>query len=420
MKEVSKFNADLEKKAIELRSEFKRITGIDASLSLPTSLDGLFRAFDIKTVGSYGDSVSLDGRGDGVRVRFLPAIMDYIAERSPKQHIWGFEEPENSMEYRRAFELSDAMSRQYSKNAQIFITTHSPAFIDLSRDKQRIFLARRNGADTEFIDLNDRRDLIENTDPSLLIADELGHVAMLESLRETMQARIKAADDAIEARDEILSFLKQSTLPVLLTEGPTDKIILDCAWKKLFSVAPPFVIKTCDVSPEAAGGSAGAGQLGRCIRSILPDSPHIVIGIFDRDGDGLTAWGLDSNFVTEDLFSDLKSSRNGKAHGLLLPVPSYEPKFEDSKTLCTELLFPPSVLNREVNGHKLNLQPIPIVTKMNNIEIEKIEGTEPWQMRVTGDKMYFAKHIVPTYEKEDFFEFEPLFHRVLAIIKKYE
>jgi len=420
MKEVGKFNEDLEKKAIELRSEFKRITGIDASLSLPTSLDGLFRAFDIKTVGSYGDSVSLDGRGDGVRVRFLPAIMNYIAERSPKQHIWGFEEPENSMEYRRAFELADAMSRQYSKNAQIFITTHSPAFIDLSRDKQRTFLARRNGADTEFIDLNDRRAIIESTDPSLLIADELGHVEMLESLRQTMQTRIKVADEAIAARDDILSVLQLSNKPVLLTEGPTDKIIIESAWDKLYGVDPPFVVKTCDVSPEALGGAAGAGQLARCVRSILPDSPHIVIGIFDRDADGLQAWGLDANFIAESLFSDWKAARNGKAHGLLLPVPAYEPKFAKSNTLCTELLFPPTTLNKEVDGQRLHLQPIPLVTKMQNVEIDHSVGTEPWQMRVTGNKMFFAQHVVATFEKEDFVEFGALFKVIEKIIQKYE
>lgn len=389
-------------------------------MSLPTSLDGLFRAFDIKTVGSYGDSVSLDGRGDGVRVRFLPAIMNYIAERSPKQHIWGFEEPENSMEYRRAFELADAMSRQYSKNAQIFITTHSPAFIDLSRDKQRTFLARRNGADTEFIDLNDRRAIIESTDPSLLIADELGHVEMLESLRQTMQTRIKVADEAIAARDDILSVLQLSNKPVLLTEGLTDKIIIESAWDKLYGVDPPFVVKTCDVSPEALGGAAGAGQLARCVRSILPDSPHIVIGIFDRDADGLQAWGLDANFIAESLFSDWKAARNGKAHGLLLPVPAYEPKFAKSNTLCTELLFPPTTLNKEVDGQRLHLQPIPLVTKMQNVEIDHSVGTEPWQMRVTGNKMFFAQHVVATFEKEDFVEFGALFKVIEKIIQKYE
>jgi len=290
----------------------------------------------------------------------------------------------------------------------------------LSRNKQRTFLARKSGPDTEFIDLVEKRGLIENTDPSLLIADELGHIAMLEELREKMQSRMRAADEAVSSRDRVVSMLNQVQKPVVLTEGPTDKLILECAWKKLYNTEAPFVIKSCDVSLVGNGNASGVDQLARCIRSILPDSPHIVIGIFDRDTDGVKAWGLDQNFQIDNLFSDWKASKNGKAHGLLLPVPSYEPQFSTSNTLCIELLFSPEVLAKEVNGIKLTLEPLPIVTKVNGVDIEKKAGTEPWQMRIGNGKTHFAEKIVPTLLPEEFSEFTPLFDAIKKIIITHE
>jgi len=46
--------------------------------------------------------------------------------------IWGFEEPENNLELRYAFELAKTF-KEYSKDIQIFITTHSPAFYALDK-----------------------------------------------------------------------------------------------------------------------------------------------------------------------------------------------------------------------------------------------------------------------------------------------
>ena len=417
MNEVRKFNGDLESQAIELSNEFKRLTGIQSSLSLPSSLDSLFKAFEIRTVGSFGDAVSLDSRGDGMRVRFLPAIMNYIAERSNKQHIWGFEEPENSMEYRRAFELSKSMSAVYSKNAQIFMTTHSPAFIDLHAGNQKTFLVRNDGTDSSLLDLASKSEILEGTDTSLLVADELGHIAMLDELRERMQQRLKLADEAMADRNRVLAQLDGIHKPVLLTEGPSDKIILEEAWKKLRGDEPsPFVVKCCDVNPVEGQNSAGADQLARCVRSILPDSQHIVIGIFDRDQDGLKAWNLDKNFVQHDLFSNWRRSKNNKSHGLLLPVPSYEPKFEHSETLCIELMFDANVIDTAVQENKLDIERMPVITRVGSYIESKIIGTEPWQVKITGRKMEFAQKFVPTLEKEKFAEFGKLFDEVMKII----
>lgn len=42
--------------------------------------------------------------------------------------IWGFEEPENGVELSKAFEMANDFE-EFSQDIQMFITTHSPAFI---------------------------------------------------------------------------------------------------------------------------------------------------------------------------------------------------------------------------------------------------------------------------------------------------
>lgn len=419
LEEIEKFNTDLGAQAAELRSEFNLQTGIETSISLPSSYGALFQAFDVKTKGEYGDAVSLDNRGDGIRVRFLPAILNYIAENSKKQHVWGFEEPENSMEYRRAFELSKTMSEVYSKNAQIFITTHSPAFIDLKKPKHSIFLARRKGADTDFLQINEaKKNDLDEIDPMLLLADELGHIALMDDLRQRMQERMDSADKAIAKKDALLNELSTLQTPVLLTEGRTDPKILEIAWEKLRNTPMPFVIKSCNVDTQNGNEAAGAGQLSICLRSILPDHPHLVIGLFDRDFDGLKAWKLDKNFVQSDLLSDLKSAKNGKAHGLVLPVPAHEPNFDKSETLTIEFLFPPEALSRKVDGRGLVLEPMTITQKLGAVDLEAKKGEEFWQQRVTGGKSHFCQHVVPTLPSEHFAAFGPIFIQVEKLIAK--
>jgi predicted ATP-dependent endonuclease of OLD family len=48
--------------------------------------------------------------------------------------IWGFEEPENNLEFKYAFEVAEEI-KKYSTDIQIFITTHSPAFYALDKAK---------------------------------------------------------------------------------------------------------------------------------------------------------------------------------------------------------------------------------------------------------------------------------------------
>ncbi|PCK87042.1 hypothetical protein CPT32_09550 [Rhizobium sophoriradicis] len=418
IEDIERFSNELENQAQELRQAFEEITGVDARISLPSTYADLFRAFNIKTAGPFEESVALDNRGDGVRVRFLPAILNYIAERSTKVHVWGIEEPENSMEYKRAFELADTMAKSYCKNAQIFLTTHSPAFIDVNREGQSIYMAQRKGHDTEFLHLNSaRRNRLVIEDPYMLVADELGHIKLMNELHDKLQERILVAEKAAASLAATMAEVEAVKIPVLLTEGKTDVLILKEAWRKLRGTALPFAIKSCNVLSETEkNDAAGAAQLAICLRSIMADSHSVVVGLFDRDDEGQKCWGLDANFAKQNLFSDVKASKNGKAYAILLPVPDSEPDLANSSHHCLEFMFPIAALNTKKDGRGLTLKGLPLVTKCGSKIVSSVEGTEIWQMTIVDGKKVFAEEIVPTLETAHFKEFEKIFGLIEGII----
>lgn len=80
--------------------------------------------------------VKLRHRGDGVQMHFLSMLLSFIAEQDTKHfYIWGYEEPEIALELKRQFEFAELFAKNFCNKTQIFITTHSPAFI-FNEDRQ--------------------------------------------------------------------------------------------------------------------------------------------------------------------------------------------------------------------------------------------------------------------------------------------
>ena len=144
----NEFQEEIQKETLLLMDEFKETLNhptldFEPAFQLPQNMIDLFRTLQVKT----GD-VDLRYRGDGVQAKLIPEILNYIAvkekslttktvrqgEQSKKYFIWGFEEPENSYEYRNAQLLADRFSEKFIEHAQIFLTTHSFNFISMSGD----------------------------------------------------------------------------------------------------------------------------------------------------------------------------------------------------------------------------------------------------------------------------------------------
>lgn len=98
----------------------------------------------IKKIGRGGNidekqNIPIANRGDGIQMQFLSFLLWFIANKDDKhKYIWGFEEPEIAYEFQKQFEMADIFINTFSNNAQIFLTTHSPAFISVDpHDKSR-------------------------------------------------------------------------------------------------------------------------------------------------------------------------------------------------------------------------------------------------------------------------------------------
>jgi len=98
--------------------------------------------------------VSLRNRGDGIQMQFFSFLLWFISKNDKKHfYIWGYEEPEIAFEFKRQFELAEIFQDTFTKVAQIFVTTHSPAFAFLeSNDLSKVFRVnyeKEKGSKTE-------------------------------------------------------------------------------------------------------------------------------------------------------------------------------------------------------------------------------------------------------------------------------
>lgn len=399
--------------AQELNEEFEAATGIRTNLSSPKSISELYQAIGVDTqVDSRGNTVTLDGRGDGIRVRYLPSILHYIAKNSSNMYIWGFEEPENSLEYSLVLRMAEDFEKTYCKHSQILVTSHSPAFIGLSNTETDSLYRCFQDSGTKIISLAQATDQHD-------LAEELGYIKIQKEVFELLKQRTAELDHINSQKIALQKELSQLTKPVLYTEGKTDVKILDIAWKRLHGEQEcPFEIKSCNTLNEDTGSAAGCSVLESLLVSARPDSPQLVIGLFDRDVAGIKAFSLNNNFEIKGEDEGWKCHKNKRAHALLLPIPPGKELFARYKNLCIEFYFEKADLDLEIDGKGLRLKPSHNVPKFNGVEVEgfPLEALH-FQQIDESTKNYFAEIIVPTLPEASFVHFRGLFEKILDIIQ---
>lgn len=413
---VGDFASRVQFSTAELFSGIPKEIAHESKISAPSRMDQLFETLDFETTdfeGRTAKSLTLQ-RGDGIKARHIPEILNFICSRDGYQfHIWGFEEPENSLDFVSAEAEALRFARLAGEKVQVFVTTHSPSFYNLSGDRVRKFYVTRDDENGAKI-IQGRQ--LEKLDVPTAIGEGFYLPAVAKALEEYSLREVEAAkfrDQAEEFRTRIASF----TQPVVLTEGKTDEMILLEAWKKLRSGKPPYKIKCCDITDGQAGGAAGASQLALSLRTVPHDNPHVVIGIFDRDEAGYREWKLDANFSQADLFSDVRVSRNSKAFGMLLQPPAFRQANADNANLPIEFLFPDEFLDVEIDGKCLLRKQMEASRKVGEKVIRILigSGTE-YQLVIESSKMDFASKIVPKLPAEAFIGFSETFDAIDKIL----
>ena len=215
-------------------------------------------------------------------------------------------------------------------------------------------------------------------------------------------------------------------VPLVVTEGKTDKKILDIAMAKLDEGIPDILIRACDNS-GGDGSNGGTGTLARLIESIHPEDGRVVIAVFDNDEEGQKEFSnLSRNFQKTDWNSEIKMHKNGYAWAMLLPEPDFREGYVSAKNLSIEYLFEDSVLEQEFqNGRKLELKDPPAQLifagqRQNDIPDEireyMIQHAKPYR-KIGAGKDEFAEEIIPGLDIECFGIFRNIFDSINQIIE---
>lgn len=194
-KKMDSLSDVLRENSAEISKDFEKFIGLPTQANLSSKITDILGTVEVnvktgirvprrkKKITELTDVyVDLFSSGDGILMSYLAYFLAHICKKiSNKNFIWGFEEPENSLEYSKVQKMADDFNNDFRKNAQIFITTHSPAFVKL-KDQSDINFFR------VFINPNDQRQNseirtlkeIENRQMTLF---NLGQVASSEYIK---------------------------------------------------------------------------------------------------------------------------------------------------------------------------------------------------------------------------------------------
>ncbi|RVR88297.1 ATP-dependent nuclease, partial [Citrobacter freundii] len=257
----------------ELTKEISESLGFNSALSLPKDLSSLFGNLDFLN----DMKISLNERGDGVKARHIPLILKYIAEKTktlqargnpPYTFIWGYEEPENNLELTSAIKLALQFKNFVPEPvSQLFITTHSPAFYNLSKQD--------NTVKCIFIE-KDKADITSCDTEYTMLDDKMGVMELLSPYIEEVRSRLENLESVSNVGDK---------KAVIYVEGSSDKIVLE----KAICIFLPERKDTIEVITKEFG--AGTHYVGDMLKAYFHMHKHHqdkfrCAGIMDADDEG--------------------------------------------------------------------------------------------------------------------------------------
>ena len=436
----------------DLFKEFKDRTGVQAQFETPETLIDFFTTIGVSTE----KGISLFSRGDGIQARFIPAILNEIS-KGRKYVIWGFEEPENSYEYRSAENLANDFLKIYSKNKQIFLTSHTKEFLSLIRNNEstvslhRVFKSPIKGSLIEtynegfnkdkiqkdfWEDISEKDRGLEQKDTLNKIFEDIGFLEtdqyLIEDLQHQLRMQRKILDETdlsfekkediikkltheiknlMRSEEELKRAIEEFTKPMVFVED-TQLKVYQIAWLKLNKISftedllEETFRKRC---PFLIYSKKSKKDLQKYLDEVGIDEKigKKICGIFDFDdaytkefkGLHCDRWGNECGSKREGL------SRKRKDHecyyALVLPVPESREIYTNGTThtyLTMEHLFEDNFL-KDINCHD------GFDTPSGSLEITRIKRKNVlW-------KELFDK------EKHNFKNFKPLFDKISLLFK---
>ncbi|MDG4649448.1 AAA family ATPase [Roseibacterium sp. SDUM158017] len=265
-----------------LTKSLQELFGSKSSLSAPTELSQLYRSLDF-SFGEEGHSL-IRQKGDGIKARHIPEILRSIndGEQRTKLYIWGFEEPENSLDLSAA-KAEAARFAQISSRAdtQVFLSSHSPAFYLAEAESasvKRFFISKQTKQD-EAIRPEDASRPINSLDEAEREMEAAGLLHLPYVIRSLQEMPKKL--EVLEAENRVLEEkLLNLTEPTVFFEGKHDLEILE---ERLSCVA--------GVQLRELGGTPNTipALLAAILRDDMLSIGNRALIVFDNDQAGRSA-----------------------------------------------------------------------------------------------------------------------------------
>lgn len=197
-----------------------------------------------------------------------------------------------------------------------------------------------------------------------------------------------------EARLNIQHVLKNTTGPVLFTEGITDEIILEIAWSKLHP---------CEDRPFEIQSAFDCAFLGNLLRrdEVYQNHPkRVFFGLFDFD-EAYNVWNHGNDEETDPSKCLTKRHPIYDGYKLLLPVPVGS----SIKSQVLNAATGGTYRHKSLLTMELLFFDVPDLNTHFAVDAERTDSFK----KFIGSKVQFANEVVPGIASEHFKVFEPIF-----------
>ena len=234
-KHLQKLSEILETKSLTISDDFKSFFGLETTAELSSNITDILGSTHIKVnsgikvqtrhrKGRVSDvMVDLFSSGDGILMSYIPHFLNYISKSLKNRYfVWGFEEPENSLEFSKVVSLAEKFDSEFKQAVQILITTHSPAFVALGEREgnslYRVFINPTDRTQSTRVkkvnELHKRQEQLfrqgrVETEEYAILQSELGIHLINEEMYTSYRESLRIAEEE----------LKVLTKPVVVTEG---------------------------------------------------------------------------------------------------------------------------------------------------------------------------------------------------------
>lgn len=210
----------------ELLSDINSQFSSQNTIRLPKDLRSIFEVLEFQS-----DNIPLGRRGDGIKIRHIPMILSFIGRKRQnlginsiiRPQIWGFEEPENNVEFSTCFELNKQIIEAAKQHTQVFITTHSPAIYSLCSSPE---LPVNIKTACYYVSKEVNETKVTSSDENSIH----GHIGFLDVISPIISKQKEEWQKKIDAQESLNNSLsleiKRNSQPRIFLEGRSDKTII--------------------------------------------------------------------------------------------------------------------------------------------------------------------------------------------------